>query len=366
MYQIKKITLIPIALTMLQAFETAHHTISERPLTIVTVELLNEDSGEIAVGYGEVQSFADFSYTLENQSVSREILKTVLLPQIRRFSFSNPQSFSIRLNQLTPFASFAKAGLEMAVWDAIGKLTHQSLQQMIHGQGGTVPVGIAVGMADSIDEALTQGYQRIKLKIDAHVVDFENLNRLLKKYPEQQFSIDANSSFTDENIAQINRLPENVGFIEQPLGENDFVQHAVLQAHTSKIISLDESINNLNNVATMLKCRSAKALTIKQGKIGGISNALTAIQLVDKPWVGGMLTSGLGRSVDIAISSLPKIAFPGDISDSRRYFERDIIEERLRVNNGIISVPRNYGIGVTVDLNAISDLQTEQMFTITD
>ena len=116
----------------------------------------------------------------------------------------------------------------------------------------------------------------------------------------------------------------------------------------------------------MLKCLSAKALTIKQGKIGGISNALTAIQLVDKPWVGGMLTSGLGRSVDIAISSLPKIAFPGDISDSRRYFERDIIEERLRVNNGIISVPRNYGIGVTVDLNAISDLQTEQMFTITD
>jgi O-succinylbenzoate synthase len=101
MYQIKKITLIPIALTMLQAFETAHHTISERPLTIVTVELLNEDSGEIAVGYGEVQSFADFSYTLENQSVSREILKTVLLPQIRRFSFSNPQSFSIRLNQGT-------------------------------------------------------------------------------------------------------------------------------------------------------------------------------------------------------------------------------------------------------------------------
>lgn len=79
-----------------------------------------------------------------------------------------------------------------------------------------------------------------------------------------------------------------------------------------------------------------------------------------------MLTSGLGRSVDMAISSLPKIAFPGDISDSRRYFERDIIEERLRVNNGIISVPRNYGIGVTVDLNAISDLQTEQMFTITD
>jgi O-succinylbenzoate synthase (EC 4.2.1.-) len=189
MYQIKKITLIPIALTMLQAFETAHHTISERPLTIVTVELLNEDSGDIAVGYGEVQSFADFSYTLENQSVSREILKTVLLPQIRRFSFSNPQSFSIRLNQLTPFASFAKAGLEMAVWDAIGKLTHQSLQQMIHGQGGTVPVGIAVGMADSIDEALTQGYQRIKLKIDAHVVDFENLNRLLKNILNNNFQL---------------------------------------------------------------------------------------------------------------------------------------------------------------------------------
>ncbi|QEA59704.1 o-succinylbenzoate synthase [Leuconostoc koreense] len=366
MYQIKKITLIPIALTMLQAFKTAHHSISKRPLTIVTIELMDEKSGEVGLGYGEVQSFADFSYTLENQHVSREILKNVLLPQIRSFSFSNPQSFSIRLNELTPFASFAKAGLEMAVWDAIGKLTHQSLQQMIQGQGVTVPVGIAVGMADSIDEALAQGYQRIKLKIDAHVVDFEHLNRLLKKYPEQQFSIDANSSFTDENIVQINKLPENVIFIEQPLGENDFVQHAILQAHTSKIISLDESINNLNDVATMLTCRSAKALTIKQGKIGGISSALKAIQLVDKPWVGGMLASGLGRSVDIAISSLPKIAFPGDISDSSRYFERDIIEECLRVNHGNISVPRKYGVGVTVDLNALSDLQTEKMFTITD
>ncbi|GMA69151.1 o-succinylbenzoate synthase [Leuconostoc litchii] len=364
MYQIKRISLIPISLELLHPFKTAHHTVKNRPLTIVVMQVLDQFNGQIVKGYGEVQSFDDFSYASENQYVSREVLKTLLLPQLKRYSFSNPESFSAYLNQLTPFASFAKAALEMAVWDALGKFTQQSLQQMIHGQGKEVAVGLAVGLTDQLDFNLVQKYQRIKIKIDGRTNDFKALSQLLERYPKQRFSIDANSSFTIDNMKQADDLPDNIDFIEQPFGETDFVEHAKMQAEIKKNISLDESVNNISDVYTMLQCRSANALTVKQGKIGGISNALLAIRLVSKPWIGGMLTSGLGRSVDLALSSLPKIAFPGDISDSLRYFQDDIIKEHLTVENGTIKVPNNYGIGATMDFDVISNLQVADTFTI--
>jgi O-succinylbenzoate synthase len=37
-------------------------------------------------------------------------------------------------------------------------------------------------------------------------------------------------------------------------------------------------------------------------------------------WHGGMLETGIGRAVNVALASLPNFTLPGDISANDRYF----------------------------------------------
>ncbi len=248
---------------------------------------------------------------------------------------------------------------------------------MIGGIHQRVPVGIAISLLSEPSQLLTQikqahamGYERIKLKVDAKATDFDQIKWLLARFKTQHFSLDANSSFTLTSAQSLSPLDApNLDFIEQPFGVHDFVQHATFQRMSNIKLSLDESINALDDIHTSIALSANHVLTIKQGKIGGIQTAIEAIRLAQQhhvlPWIGGMLSSGLGRAVDLALASLPGIAFPGDISDSQRYFEQDIIHQRLTIHHGHIKVPTEYGIGVTIDEAIIKQhlTATPQVFT---
>jgi O-succinylbenzoate synthase len=81
-------------------------------------------------------------------------------------------------------------------------------------------------------------------------------------------------------------------------------------------------------------------------------------------WCGGMLESGVGRAHNVALASLPGFTLPGDISASRRYFERDVIVPPVEVaDDGTVAVPASPGLGFEVDL-AFLDSRTERVETI--
>src|SRR5213076_3027393 len=92
--------------------------------------------------------------------------------------------------------------------------------------------------------------------------------------------------------------------------------------------------------------------------VGGFSEAIaihnTAQQGGIPVWCGGMLESGIGRSHNIALSTLPNFTLPGDVSASRRYWKEDIIEPEVEVSSqGYIKVPTAPGRGfrIRTDLN---------------
>jgi O-succinylbenzoate synthase len=62
-----------------------------------------------------------------------------------------------------------------------------------------------------------------------------------------------------------------------------------------------------------------------------------------------MLETGIGRSHNIALSSLPNFKLPGDVSASKRYWAQDIIEPEVTVSSsGEITVPTAPGRGFEV------------------
>jgi O-succinylbenzoate synthase len=93
--------------------------------------------------------------------------------------------------------------------------------------------------------------------------------------------------------------------------------------------------------------------------VGGYSQALPVHDLcVERGvplWCGGMLESGVGRAHNVALASLPGFTLPGDISASRRYFERDLVRPAVEVApDGTIEVPRAAGLGFDVDLELVA------------
>jgi O-succinylbenzoate synthase len=73
-----------------------------------------------------------------------------------------------------------------------------------------------------------------------------------------------------------------------------------------------------------------------------------------------MLESGVGRSYNVALASLPNFTKPGDLSPSARYWERDVVTPEWTMDAcGRVRVPLNRpGIGVTVDTDRVDDLTT--------
>jgi O-succinylbenzoate synthase len=64
-------------------------------------------------------------------------------------------------------------------------------------------------------------------------------------------------------------------------------------------------------------------------------------------WCGGMLETGVGRALNLALAALPGFTLPGDTSASARYFHDDLTEPFELAPDGTMAVPSGPGIGVS-------------------
>ena len=111
--RIEQIELFPLTLRLKQPFKTAHDVTYDRPLTLIAI------TADDVTGYGDVQSFIDHSYAPESQAESLAEIER-LVPMLLGEDFATPVDMANWLAAHSDL-SFAKAGLEMAFYDAMAK-----------------------------------------------------------------------------------------------------------------------------------------------------------------------------------------------------------------------------------------------------
>ena len=138
--------------------------------------------------------------------------------------------------------------------------------------------------------------------------------------------------------------------IEQPLHHEDLIRHAELQALLRTDLCLDESIRSAADAGAALDLEACRIVNIKQGRVGGVLEAKSIHDLCLTRGVpvrcGGMLETGVGRALNLALASLPGFTLPGDTSASARYFHEDLTEPFEMASDGTMAVPTGPGIGV--------------------
>jgi O-succinylbenzoate synthase len=356
--KLEKIQLYQISMPLQTPFETSFGRIDRRECLLVEV------SSDGLTGFGECPADRDPGYSYETTGTAWHILSEFIIPNLLDVDVEGPEDLQRRMAAVRGH-QMAKAGLEMALWDLLGKAQRRPLRALLGGVRERVDVGVSVGLQESptvlvkvVEGYLTQGYRRIKIKIKPGR-DVTDTQAVREAFPELCLQVDANSAYTLETAVALSPLDKlDLLLIEQPLAEDDLWDHSRLQAKFATPICLDESITAPRHARQALEMGACKVINIKPGRVGGLSHGLVIHDLCrarNVPvWCGGMLETGVGRAANLAIASLPGFTLPGDISATNRYYDEDITNEQFILNpDSTINVPTGVGLGVTVNRKAL-------------
>ncbi|SPE19187.1 o-succinylbenzoate synthase [Candidatus Sulfotelmatomonas gaucii] len=359
--QIDAIVLRELHIPLVRPFETSFGVTRNRRIVLAEVH------SEGLTGWGECTAGERPTFSSESTDTAWQVLINELAPMLAAESPEHggecPKIFrSVRGNPM------ARATLENAIWDLEAQREGVSLSRLLGGVRDTIPCGVSLGIQSSIAELLSiierelaTGYQRIKLKCKPGW-DVEVFERVRNRWPSIMLSCDANSAYRlrdEDHIVSFDAF--DLLMIEQPLWHDDFYFHSVLQKRLETPICLDESIHNRRDALAAIEMESCKIINIKLGRVGGFSEAIAvhnaAMERGIPVWCGGMLESGVGRSHNIALSTLEGFSLPGDVSASARYFADDIIEPHVTVSaQGEIAIPDSPGRGYEVRTDLIERL----------
>lgn len=361
--RLTRVTLHSIAIPLVTPFTTSFSTQTEKQAYLVEAEF--EGPRGAVTGWGESVAMVDPLYSAEYLAGGLDVTRKFLAPLLFDVPELTPETVKWHLRHIVGHP-MAKAALEMAVLDASLRSEGRSFASYLGGVRATVPSGVSVGIQDSeaallrvIGGYLEEGYARIKLKIRPGA-DLGPVAAARREFGDDfLFQVDANAAYTLADAAHLRRLDAyGLLLIEQPLGEADIRQHAELAAAMETPMCLDESIVSAEAAADAIALRAADVINIKPGRVGGYLEARRIHDLAGAHgiavWCGGMLETGIGRAANAALASLPGFTLPGDISGSRRFYERDITEE-IVMHEGVVDVPTGPGFGVTVDPDRLAE-----------
>lgn len=356
--KIESITLHHISMPLVAPFETSFGRETDRECVLIT---LNADG---LTGYGECVASRSPGYNYETTGTAWHIIKDFIAPPILGTEIHDANTFQKRVEGIRGH-HLAKAGVEMALWDLLGKRDSKSLKEMFGGTRDQVDVGVSIGIQESaatlvrtVAYYLERGYRRVKIKIKPGR-EVDETSAVRNAYPDLRLQVDANSAYTLETAHVLKAIDDlNLLLIEQPLFDDDIWDHRKLQAELKTPICLDESIITPRHARYALEMEACRIINIKPARAGGLSQGMQIHDYCHERnvpvWCGGMLETGVGRASNLALASLPGFVLPADISASDRYYARDITNERFVLNpDSTIDVPQGQGLGVTIDESAL-------------
>ena len=360
--RLTRIRLRQIRMALVRPFETSFGRTYERRILLVEVE-----DADGAIGWGEVTCGERPFYNEEWVDAAWLVLRDFAVPRVLGREIVSARDVG-GLTAAVRGHRMALGGLEAACWELEARKQGSPLWEHIGGVRREIACGVSIGIQDSVDELLDliaievdAGYQRIKIKIKPGW-DVDVVRAVRERFPDIRLMADANSAYT---LGDADRLAEldhfDLMMLEQPLGHDELIDHAEMQRAMRTPICLDECIRTAHHAEQAIRLGACRIINIKLGRVGGFAEALRvhdACREAGVPvWCGGMLESGVGRAHNIALSTLENFVLPGDVSASKRYWTRDVIDPPVEVTrHGTIRVRQEPGLGYPLDLGRIEAL----------
>ncbi len=365
--QIASVETISIKAPTIRAHKLSNTQISDKAIILVRITLANG-----IVGYGEGSSLGGPRWAEESPESIRSCIDAYLAPALLGQPANRFEAIALAMSKAASRNTSAKAAVESALYDAVGKSLGLPAAQLLGGRihdALEVIWALASGDVDQeIEEArakfTAREHRRFKVKIGLSdpKSDIERLTKLVQALPDCDVIVDVNQGWT---VAQCNRwIPalEELGvvLIEQPLGAQDRTNLARVTARSRVPIMIDEGAFSTGEVALAGATAAGTVLSLKLVKSGGMMEmkraAAVAVAHGMELYGGCLLESGIGAAAHLAVfSTLPALHW-GTEHFGPRILKRDLITHGITFENFQITCPRGPGLGITVDEDYIADL----------
>jgi len=277
--------------------------------------------------------------------------------------------------------AIALSGLDMALWDLIGKYLKQPVYKILGGKVRSKVAAYAscghftksAGISDKkllekdAINCIEKKFKGIKVKLGKSIDnDFERI-KLVREIVGDKFPImvDYNGNYTrDLAIRSINKIsPFEITWAEEPLPPEDIEGYVVLRKNSPIPIAVGEAEESSFDIKNIIVKGAADIIMPDLSKCGGITAAWDIVRLArffnikvsPHVWSTGI---GLAASIHLCIS-MPKYPHTIMIPDIYPWLEFDtspndlrtnILVNPIKINNeGYIETLEGVGLGIEID-----------------
>ena len=342
--RLTSIDLLELTLPLAEPFIISGGTMTMRRSLVV---ILHDDAGHL--GYGESPPFELPFYSEETLGSAKLLLQQVLIPRLAGREIEGPEAVDALVRQGVRGNPFARAALETAAWDLEAHRRGTGIAALLAERLGVtaasrIPCGVALGIPPDrsittlqrwIEDALTHGYRRVKIKV-APGWDAEPVAAARRALDGTgiPLTVDANGGYEwPEHEPALRRLDESeLLYIEQPLAPEELLGHARLSQTLRTPICVDETLHGERAGRQLLELDGPRVWNVKVHRMGGLTEVSRVVRLARargvRLWAGTMPESGLGSQAALGAAALPGFVYPSDLEPSARWFglAADVIE----------------------------------------
>lgn len=269
----------------------------------------------------------------------------------------------------------AKAGLEMALYDIVGKALGTPVYNLLGGRvrdriqlSYSIPWGPPHKMAEFAAELKAKGFRTVKVKVgrDART-DVEAVRRVREAVgPETRVRVDANMAWRTpkDAIRTIRAMePFNPELVEQPLPPRELDGLAFIRANVGVPIMVDESVFTPRDAMEVIRRGAADIVNVYVTESGGLLNASRTFAMCEAAgipcMIGSMPEFGIGTAAQIHLGVAMTNLGPDSDTCGVLYHAEDLLTEPLRIEDGFAYPPEGPGLGITVDMGVVKRWQRQ-------
>lgn len=353
--KITRVEFWPVEMRLTEPYTIAYETVD----TATNVFLrLTTDAGLVGLGCAA----PDEQVTGEDSGTVLQVMRDVIEPAVHGADALRSARLLEDLRDPLRGHSAAKAAVDMALYDLLGKKAGLPVWQLLGGFRDSIRTSVTIGIlpeqetVERAREYVGRGFQSLKIKgginVEEDVARIRNVRAAIG--PEIELRFDANQGYSVEEAIRFVDLTRDarVSMLEQPTPKTEPTLLSYVSRQVHLPVMADESLMTLRDTFELARHELADMVNVKLMKVGGIAEALL-INAVARAagmevMVGCMDESALAIAAGLHFAlARPNVEY-ADL-DGHLDLQGDPAAHAVRLEKGVLYARDSAGFGIEID-----------------